>query len=419
MVAPHDGRFQQDINGFDLDQAGMVPVSASTVSVGTETGASVKRVPEFHAKNDCTRVAPNKFAMTLEPPILMPLVRSMSLFHSSVKMKPPGKSLGQLPAQAIRRGFNGTSCRDRVDAALKLMLLATLVSTSPGCRAIRRLGDSRQTIAARRLSGQGFQAMHDGRWDIAETLFTDALSVSNSDDRAHWGLAESYWERGERDLAIEHMEKAVRLSAGDPKLVQRLGRMYLEVGRIEAADEHSLWALQLNRDSEDVWALRGDCLRAAGNDTKALAAYHRALALRPDFQEVQLEAAEIYQAQGRFDRVLATLDRLQDGVGIEATEPRADMLQGIAMRQLGRHEQAKQCFLRAATKDPKVAAPHLELADLALHWGQVDAAQASLSRAMKLNRLSGREGQRWQELQQEQQRLASELTEPGSTTQRR
>jgi tetratricopeptide (TPR) repeat protein len=261
--------------------------------------------------------------------------------------------------------------------------------------------------------------MHEGRWDIAETLFTDALSVSNSDDRAHWGLAESYWERGEQDLAIEHMEKAVRLSAADPKLVQRLGRMYLDVGRIEEAEQHSLWALQLNRDSEDAWALRGDCLRAAGSDTKALAAYHRALALRPDFQEVQLQAAEIYRPQGRFDRVLATLDRLQDGVGIEATESRADLLQGIAMRQLGRHEQAKQCFLRAAAKDPQAAAPHLELAALALHWGEVEAAQTSLTRAMKLNSVSGPESQRWQQLQQEQRRLASELPEADATTQRR
>jgi tetratricopeptide (TPR) repeat protein len=299
------------------------------------------------------------------------------------------------------------------------MVLATAMSMVSGCRAIRGFGDSRQTIAARRLSGQGFQAMHDGRWDIAETLFTDALSVSSSDDRAHWGLAESYWERGEQELAIEHMEKAVRLSAGDPKLVQRLGRMYLDVGRIEEADQHSLWALQLNRGSEDVWALRGDCLRAAGNDTKALAAYHRALALRPDFQEVQLRAAEIYQAQGRFDRVLATLDRLQDGVGVEATAPRADILQGIAMRQLGRHEQAKQCFLRAAAKDPQAAGPHLELAALALHWGDVDAAQEFLTKAMKLNPAAGLEGQRWQQLQEEQRRLASELRQADSDTQRR
>jgi tetratricopeptide (TPR) repeat protein len=261
--------------------------------------------------------------------------------------------------------------------------------------------------------------MLDGRWDIAETLFSDALSVSSADDRAHWGLGESYWERGERVLAIEHMEKAVRLSAGDPKLVQRLGRMYLEVGRIEEADQHSLWALQLKRDSEEVWALRGDCLRAAGQDSDALAAYHRALALRPDFPEVQLQAAEIYQAQGRFDRVLATLDRLQDGIGVEATESRVDLLQGIAMRQLGRDEQAKQCFLRAARKDPKAASPHVELAALALDRGQVDAAQVSLSMAMQLDHALGREGQRLQQLRTEQRRLAGELPVAAEATQRR
>ena len=53
-------------------------------------------------------------------------------------------------------------------------LLAVMSVTDSGCRAIRRFGESRQSIAARRLSGQGFQAMHDGQWEIAETLFTDA-----------------------------------------------------------------------------------------------------------------------------------------------------------------------------------------------------------------------------------------------------
>ena len=138
----------------------------------------------------------------------------------------------------------------------------------PGCRAIGRFGDSRQSIAARRLSGQGFQAMHDGQWEIAEKLFSDALDVSKADDRAHWGLAESYWKRGDTELAVAHMEQAVRLSAGDPKFVQRLGRMYLELGRLEDADSHSLWALESTRDSAEAWALRGDCLKAASDRRK-------------------------------------------------------------------------------------------------------------------------------------------------------
>jgi tetratricopeptide (TPR) repeat protein len=295
--------------------------------------------------------------------------------------------------------------------SLCLILLTTVMTVAAGCRAIRRFGDSRQTIDARRLSGQGFQAMHDDRWGIAETLFSDALDVSKTNDRAHWGLAESLWKRGQRDLAIEHMEQAVRLSAGDPRLVQRLGRMYLELGRLEEAEKHSIWALQLQRDSEDVWALRGDCLRASGHDDEALAAYHRALALRPDFPEVQLQAAEIYSADRRFDRVLATLDRLQDGVGVDETLARVDMLQGIAMRQLGRTEEARRCFARAAVKDPDDASPHLEIASLAQQRGEFDAAERSLAVAVRLNPDSLGEGQ-WLEHLQNQQRSRQAATRP-------
>jgi len=279
----------------------------------------------------------------------------------------------------------GLAFMNRISVFRLIALAALLQVNLCGCRAIQRFGDSRQSIAARRLSGQGFQAMHDGQWEIAENLFTDALDASESDDRAHWGLAEAYWKRGDQDLAIRHMEQAVRLSAGDSKFVQRLGRMYMEVGRIEEADRHSLLSLQSKRDSPQAWALRGDCLRAGNQPLQALAAYHRALALQPDYPEVQIAAAEIYQAEGRYDRVLATLDRLQDGIGVDNAPPKVDLLQGIAMRQLGRFDQARRCFQRAARKNPDDATPHLELASLALHQGNALEAQQSIDLALTLD----------------------------------
>lgn len=267
-------------------------------------------------------------------------------------------------------------------------ILAVVAVAETGCRAIRRFGESRQSIAARRLSGQGFQAMHDGQWEMAETLFSDALQVSKSDDRAHWGLAESYWKRGETELAIEEMEQAVRLSAGDPKLVQRLGRMYLDLGRLSEADKHSLWALESKRDSSEAWALRGDCLQAAGEYEESLAAYHRALRLQPDYPAVQLQAAEIYRLQERYDRLLATLGVLEDNLGAEETAVRVDLLKGIAMRKLDRIDEARRCFVRASIKDPADHQPHLELAALALERGDVAAARQSFKTALTINPIS-------------------------------
>jgi tetratricopeptide (TPR) repeat protein len=161
--------------------------------------------------------------------------------------------------------------------------------------------------------------------------------------------------------------------------------MYLEIGRLPEANTHSTSALQSERDSPAAWALRGDCLKAAGKHEQALAAYHRALALQPDFPEVQIHSAEIYQSQQRYDRLLATLDRLQDGTGEANAPAKVDTLKGIAMRQLGRTEEAEQCFVRATRKDPTDSQPHMELASLAMERGDVTAAHQALATALQLN----------------------------------
>ena len=231
------------------------------------------------------------------------------------------------------------------------------------------------------------------------------LQVSGADDRAHYGLAESLWQRGEREEAIEHLEQAARLSAGDPKFVQRLGRMYLDVGRTDEANQQSLVALEGDRNSAPVWALRGDCLNAQGHRDDALAAYHRALALQPDFPDVQLQAATIYRIQGRYDRVLATLDRLQEGLGGLEIPAEAEMLRGIAMRQLGQNLEARRCFARAATKDPSAADPHLHIASLCLDQGDLQAARDSVRVAMQLDPIAVRDGGWLEQIENQPRRI--------------
>ncbi|MEM9646493.1 MAG: tetratricopeptide repeat protein [Planctomycetota bacterium] len=265
------------------------------------------------------------------------------------------------------------------------LLIAMTVPGVSGCRAIGRFGQSRQSIAARQLSRQGQKAMHGGDWTTAEQLFTNALEVSETDDRAHWGLAESLWQSGDHALAVEHMEQAVRLSANDPVLQSRLGRMYADLGQTEQASRQSLLALQTDRNSAEIWNLRGDCLAADGQWDEALSAYHRALALQPDFVAAQLNCAEVYRHQGRHDRLLASTDRLRDHLGPTQCPARADLLRGLAMRNLGRDDEARRCFILASEKQPLDETPHLQLASLLLATGDLTSARAAVSKAIELN----------------------------------
>lgn len=267
-----------------------------------------------------------------------------------------------------------------------------LVSFSSGCRAIVKFGESRQSVTARRLSRQGLTAARQGDWQSAETLFSEALDVSGNNDAAHRGLAETLWQRGQTEDAIEHLKQAVQLSAGDPKHLQRLGRMYLELGRVDEAERQCEIALQSERNWSAVWALKGDCEAAQGRPVAALGAYHRALSLQPDYPYAQIQAAELYHQQGRHDRLLATLDRLGPGSAAENRQAdgvlvagRADWLRGIAMRNLGRHDEANQYLVAAARKNPTDVSARLQLASEAIAAGQTSDAQAWLSQAIEID----------------------------------
>lgn len=254
-----------------------------------------------------------------------------------------------------------------------------------GCRAISRFGESRQSIAARKLSRQGQRAMHQGEWEVAEQLFGDALGVSSHDDRAHWGLAESMWQRGQREEAIVHMEQAVRLSADDPVLLSRLGRMYVDLGMMEKAKTQCELALRADRNSAETWALQGDCLAKDSRWEEALSAYHRALAIQPDHETALLQSAQVYRRQGRHDRLLATVDRMADHLGQQHVPAEADLLRGIAMRRLGRHREAIRSLTIAATKSPKNPEPRLELASIAIERGEHVVAQEELAAALQID----------------------------------
>lgn len=305
-------------------------------------------------------------------------------------MSPPTRIVFQhvpliTPGQPTRPATTRTSAA-RTGGLVWLSLLVLVLCAGGGCRAIKGMGESRQSVAARKLSRQGLQKMHSGRWTDAEQLFSDALAISDQDDRAHRGLAEAYWNRGQRVSAIEHMERAVDLSAGDPRLVVRLGEMYLQEGRLADAEVQSEVALASERNSAEIWTLRGNCLRQKGANEDALAAYHRALALQPDFVDAKLQVAELYLNNNQYDRILATLDQL-DPVGDESAVPtRVHMLRGIAMRNLDRPDLASKHFAKAAESDPSRAEPHLQIAAIELQRGRPDLASESVARAMDLDR---------------------------------
>ncbi len=259
------------------------------------------------------------------------------------------------------------------------MTLLGVICVMTGCRVFRSQQVSDENISeARRLSLQGLDAQQRGQWDRAESLFAAAILKCPSDERARYGYAESLWQRAAWQQALSHMEEAVRLSGSDPERLVRLGQMYLARGDLSRAGRQAELAIATNSQLFSAWALRGQVLQAQGDRSSALTSYHRALSFGTPLPEIQLAIAEIYTHENRPQRALATLQSLSGSFPPGRVPREVVVREGLALRDLGRHQDAASTLARAAQYgDPPLALLH-ELARTQLLAGEIEAARHSV-----------------------------------------
>jgi tetratricopeptide (TPR) repeat protein len=264
----------------------------------------------------------------------------------------------------------------------RLLVIALLLTTlaPAGCRVFRGQQVSDENIAeARRLSLQGLDAQQRGQWERAESLFAAAILKCPGDERARYGYAESLWQRRAWEQALSHMEEAVRLSGNDPERLVRLGQMYLAVGDLSRASQQAELALTANSQQFSAWALRGQVLQAQGDRSAALTSYHRALSFGSPLPEIQLAIAEIYTQENRPQRALATLQSLASSYPPGQTPREIVVREGLALRDLGRHQDAARTLARAAQYGNPPPALLAELARTQLLAGETEAARQSVA----------------------------------------
>lgn len=265
-------------------------------------------------------------------------------------------------------------------AALLCLITASLLSAG-GCKSLRR-DPGANVISARQMSLQGLEAIQQGEWQQAEAWFANAVQTNPVDERAHGQYAELLWRRGVQKEAIEHLEESVKLSAGDPKLLVRLGEMYLARGDADGAWRQAEQAIQANRQLACAWALRGDVARKRGNLQAALADYHRGLSYEGHCPHVQLALAEIYRRQNRPRRALSTLEILAEHYPPNEIPQELLLEQGLALKALGRHGRAVEVLAMAARQGEPSADLLFHLADAQLSAGDTASARLAVVAAL-------------------------------------
>lgn len=102
---------------------------------------------------------------------------------------------------------------------------------------------------------------------------------------------------------------------------------------------------------------------------EAIASYHQALAIRPNFPEALSNLGNVYNKVGNLDEAAACYSR---AIGLAPLHADAHNNLGNALKELGRFAEAEQCYRRAIELKPQLLDPRTNLAQLRLLLGDLE-----------------------------------------------
>ena len=130
------------------------------------------------------------------------------------------------------------------------------------------------------------------------------LDRNPEDEQALFSLAGMLAELGERDEAIRHLEKAVRIRPAFALALSDLGRLHLLNGDVEQATGFFGEAIEASPELPQAHHNLGTVLLAQRNPDEAETHFRRALEEWPGFAEAHYGLGEALEARGRPDNAL-------------------------------------------------------------------------------------------------------------------
>jgi predicted O-linked N-acetylglucosamine transferase (SPINDLY family) len=147
-------------------------------------------------------------------------------------------------------------------------------------------------------------------------------------------------------------------------------------------------ALQIKPDTAVFHRNLGNVLQCAGRWNEAIPAYRRALEMEPGSTEIASSLANALSQQGssleqagRLDEALASY---QQAVEIQPYEPRRHCRVGCLLQRQGRLDEAAAAFHRALEIQPAHTEAHYWLADVLKEQGRWAEARAAMRRVVEL-----------------------------------
>jgi len=219
-------------------------------------------------------------------------------------------------------------------------------------------------------------------WQDEKTLWSDVVSKSPYNYRAHNNLGKALKYEGRLDEAIAHYQQALQIHPDYQKAHNNLAVVLSKQGRKNQAMDHYLKALRINPDSAETYYNLGNLMASLGRWAEAVSHFLKALQIDPDDAESHNNLGNVLIDLGRLDEAVK---HYAEALRIDPANANAHNNLGNILSKQGRLEEAIKHYSEALQIDPAYAEAHNNLGVTLAETGRSDQALNHYLEALRLN----------------------------------
>jgi tetratricopeptide (TPR) repeat protein len=220
------------------------------------------------------------------------------------------------------------------------------------------------------------------RFTQAIPYFQEAIRIKPDYALAWNNLGEAYLETGQFQKAVSYHWEAIRLQPNSPTAWNNLGAALLQLGQTRQAIEYSMQAARIKPDAYEAWNNLGLGYDKLGQVGKAFSYYRKALQLNPEYPNAWYNMGLLHARMNQFSEAVACFK--------EVVRHRPDFAEawnnlGAANMQLGQYQEAIGCYREALRLKPDFASAWMNMGTAYEKVGNQRDAEACFQEARRLN----------------------------------
>ncbi len=183
---------------------------------------------------------------------------------------------------------------------LSFLFVAFMVALASGCATT---STTRSPYSGEQLKNLGEKALSANDMAASLKYLTAAEQQRPRDASIEYDLALAYNQRGFKDQALQHIQKALEIKPDYPEALNTEGYIYATSGRFDLARADFLKAMNdpIYQTPQLAALNLGRLYEDRGDYQSALSYYRQAAKLKPDYAQAWLQAGKVLERTGRND----------------------------------------------------------------------------------------------------------------------